>query len=82
MLVGSWKLLPMPPASNRVVGDLGTELHIVLQTLHTRQVSIRRRCGRFVTVAPRMALWTSRRGIGTEIALRVAVSVNAAVHEQ
>lgn len=72
----------MPRALKRIVGDLGIELHIVLPTLHTRQASIRLRCGRFVTVAPRMALWTSRRGTGTRIVLRVAVSVNAAVYEE
>jgi len=72
----------MPRALKRIIGDLGTELHIVLRTLHTCQVSIRQRCGRSVAVAPRMGLWTSRRGTGTRIALRVAVSVDAAVHEE
>ena len=31
----------MPRALKRIVGDLGTELHIVLRTLHTRQAGIR-----------------------------------------
>ena len=72
----------MPRALKRTIGDLGTELHIMLQTLHICQVRPRRLCGRSVTVAFRMGLWTSRRGKGTRIALRAAVSVNAVVHEK
>ena len=71
----------MRHASKRIVGDLGTELDVVLRTLHTRQARLRQRCGPSVTFTSQMGLWTSRSGTGTRIALRVAVSVNGAVHE-